>query len=270
MLIMALLSQALPHFEAAVNCIPDDFEIHMAYGEVLSRIGYDAQATNQFDKASELKPEDGRAVFSAAQARMKRGQYTQAVEGFTRALELTAEPDAALFICQAEAHTKVEDYQAAMVAARAALAVDPTNKKATSLIGKLMVMDGAPDDAIGMLSEVVKAGEKSFVVLFSLACALQDKAMQGLTKWSTDLAVRPAQQEEFREGMEEAIKTYKLALTIEQNGQAACNLATAILGLRNGRKKEIEMQQDDIKREAPAAPTPSTGILTTKGQGLGN
>lgn len=238
-----------------MSSLPGDFEIHLKYGELLSRIGHDTQATEHFDKAAEICPEDGRAIFQAAQARMKRQQYETALEGFTKTIKVSDEPDAMLYICQAEAQTKVQDYESAMESAQSALKVDPGNKKATSLMGKLMVMKGSADDAITMLSEAVRGGEKRFVVLFSLACALQDKALVGLSKWSLDLKVRPVQQEEFRETMEEAIKTYKAALVVDQNGQAACNLATALLGLRNGRKTEIELEQDDIKRASPAAPT---------------
>jgi len=220
---------------------------------------------------------------------MQQGEHEEALGGFTAAIKLSEEPNAMLHVCQAEAYTKLADYQSAMASAKQALAVDPLEGKAITLMGKLMVMEGDlieafmsiygnydyytltvmegnAEDAIGMLSDAVEAGERSFVVLFSLACALQDKAMQLLPKWTIDLAERAVQQAEFRDTIDEAIKTYKLALTVEQNGQAACNVATALLGQRKGRKKEIEMQQDDIKRDAPEAPNEQE--LRTIGEAL--
>ena len=55
--------------------------------------------------------------------------------------------------------------------------------------------------------------------------------------------------------MQTAIKRYKAAMNIQQDSACACNTATALLGLRNGWRRAIELEQDDIRRAAPEAPT---------------
>jgi len=179
-------AEAIPEYRKVLELMPDLYEAHINFGQVLLRSKNPTEALPHLKRAHEQKPTEFRPAYYLAEALFDLGQFADSIPAYTAAVEIDAksavaelgwgralvrldrrseatphyrkaaalDPGLKSFLLElAQAHEDKGETETAIALYREF----PENPAATERVGLLSLRGGQDKDAIAALESVVKA-----------------------------------------------------------------------------------------------------------------
>lgn len=139
------LTKAVPLFQSLINFDPGQFAPHLALGQIFLEFDDPAKANDhllyclgnleQLTKKDDpgLKLMEAECRYELSNARFKVGNYVDAVTEVDKALAISKE-NPNYYVARAAAYSELKRYAEAKVDLERALKLDPTHKRANSLL----------------------------------------------------------------------------------------------------------------------------------------
>lgn len=93
-----LYTEAVRHYDRAIEYRPDDPSIHSNRGNAYLNIGMIYEAFNDYNKAIGLRPDSSFFYYCRAEAYVKQGEFDKAMDDYAKAMEL--QPDSCYLYCR--------------------------------------------------------------------------------------------------------------------------------------------------------------------------
>jgi tetratricopeptide (TPR) repeat protein len=121
---LALFDEALEAYQRICKSVPDSVEARVNAGRMLAELGRVQEAVDCFADAIQSKPDYANAYFCAGDLLYRLGYYPQAADAVTSGLERNP-TNAGGFLVLGNCYFQTRDFEAARLAFRQALALDP-------------------------------------------------------------------------------------------------------------------------------------------------
>jgi Flp pilus assembly protein TadD len=141
------LEAALPLLDKASEQRAGDAAVWMLKGQVLARLNRFQEALRSFDKAVALEADNVAALKDKGLCLMQLGQAAAALVFFERA-QARAEKDPVVWLCKAEAHEELEDYDNAVRSYDKVLELEPDHPTALEQKAACLVDAGRNEEAV--------------------------------------------------------------------------------------------------------------------------
>lgn len=256
-------------------------DVQVLLGQALLVTGRQLEAKRRFDRALEAEPGNAHAAFLLGLALYRSARYFEAAEALDRAHELAPQnpnpliyhglsllelgrPDearaaveAALGLAPSDptARTALAELELAAGRFRSAEAVvrevlageqGESGLETKTLLGRILLADGRPAEAVPVLREALDAPGAGSGVVYLMAQAL-------LRSGDTDAGRATLERFKAEKALEEDVKVLESALAADP-GDVEARIKLARLLLRHGKKRSSLNQFDLLRRLAPGDP----------------
>ena len=193
------LTEAIQHFEEAIQIKPDDARAYNNLGSALLLEGKVPEAIQQYERAVQLKPDSADFRYNLGLALARAGKPAEAIQHYERAIQLKPDDAAAydglgnVLAGQGKLSEAIQHYERA-------LQLKPDNASAYSNLGSVLILQGNLPEAIQRYQQAIQLKPESadFWYNLGLALARQGKRSEAIQHYQRAIQLKPDDAEVLR------------------------------------------------------------------------